>query len=202
MNRITLLIFLLLPVIGLSQSKSQLNIGLTGGLGWGGVQGFRGHSGVNIGKFVADGLVIGVSSEFSKSGYKSLSILDQFGSSAEIHTIDFVRNTQAKVSVFSKYYLTRGRVMPFLLAEVGGKFRRQAGSYDGGATLSNSLFSPHVALGAGVSALLGKKRNTALELSYLLENSGRYPTFNHSFSGRPAKGITGQLNLGLQFFLK
>ncbi|KPM48826.1 hypothetical protein [Jiulongibacter sediminis] len=202
MNRITLLIFLLLPVIGLAQSKSQLNIGLTGGLDWGGVHGFRGHSGVNIGKFVSDGLVIGVSSEFSTSGYKSLSVMGQFGSTGEINNIDFVRNSQTKVSVYSKYYLTEGRVMPFLMAEVGGMFRRQAGSYDGETTLSNSLFSPHVAIGAGVSTILGKKRNTALELSYLLENSGRYPTFNHEFNGRPVKGITGQLNLGLQFFLK
>lgn len=202
MRKVTLFVLLFFPVIGFSQQKTGLNLGITGGGGWGGVQGLQGHLGVNLGKFVSKGLIVGVSSEFSTNGYNASKIHDQYDTPGQTNSAGFVRNTQARVSLYSKYYFSKGRFSPFAIAEVGGRLRKQAGAFDGEPKLSNSLWIPHLAFGAGVSANVGKKRNMAIELSYLLENSGRYPSFNNSLPLKQSKSVTGKLNLGLQFFLK
>jgi hypothetical protein len=202
MNKTCTFLILLIPVLSFSQQKSQINIGVNGAVGWGKIQGLRGHVGVNLGKFIIDGLVVGVSSEFSSSGFNSRKISDQIFFGGMPNSIDFSRNTEIKLAAFSKYYFIKGGFSPFVIAEIGGKFRKQSGAYYQEPKLSNSLVSPHIALGMGVSSQIGKKRRTAIELSYLFENTGKLPAFNYSGPSRVTKPLMGKLNFGLQFFLK
>lgn len=202
MHKISIFLILFIPVLSFSQQKSQLNIGVNGAAGWGEIQGLQGHFGINLGKFVVDGLVVGVSSEFSTGGFNSRKLSDRYGSVGLPNTVDFNRNTEIKLAAFSKYYFIKGRFSPFVIAELGGKFRKQSGAFYQEPITSNSLISPHMALGLGISSLVGKKKQMAVELSYLLENTGRLPAFNHSGPSATPKPIMGKVNLGVQFFLK
>lgn len=202
MHKISIFLILLIPVLSFSQQKSQLNLGVNVAVGCHENQGLQGHFGINLGKFVVDGLVVGVSSEFSTNGFNSRKLSDRYGSVGLPNTVDFNRNTEIKLAAFSKYYFIKGRFSPFVITELGGKFRKQSGAFYQEPIISNSLISPHMALGMGISSMVDEKRRMALELSCLLENTGRFPAFNHSGASATSKPIMGKVNLGLQFFLK
>ncbi|MGR3811681.1 hypothetical protein [Jiulongibacter sp. NS-SX5] len=196
MKNIFLLLICLFPFISFAQSKGDINLGVTGGGGWGQIQGFQGNIGLNAGKIISNGLVLGVNTQFHTNGY-NFSGLDYPASYWHKS-----RNYEVTTALFAKQYLGKARFKPFFNAELGVKYRNQTGSSGQEPSQSQAIVLPHVGLGFGVAGFMGKKKNIALELGYTLTNAAKWPVFNLEMPMKSTKPISGRLNLGVQFFLK
>lgn len=150
-----------------------IGVGVSGGFG--GIQGFRGTTNLQYGKFISDKFYLGSHVSFGRfsnsGGYKRLQMIDDILSS-DFEQFKYVE-TSIATGIETRYLLSKSNFKPYLAAGVGLRYTNFNASPSKFTTVKENQLFPSVNAGAGFMAFVGKKKNFSFDFDLRYELATR-----------------------------